>query len=606
MYLSTEKNMKCYQPGYPRPQFVRDRNSWENLNGPWDFSFDDRDEGVTQAWFRSFPASGKITVPFTYETPKSGIGDSRRHDVVWYHRKLSVNAAGKRGRRPVLHFEGSDYLTELWINGGFAGSHEGGYARFSFDITHLVREGENDITLRVRDSFDLTQPRGKQRWQDESFGCWYIQTTGIWKTVWLEWVPPEHIKTVKMTPVVSEGMLEIESEIEAEPCSGLDLEALITLGDTLITRLTIPVTKRRITLRADILSSGAGEWMLQTWAPEHPHLYDIVFRLIKDGAAADEAASYFGMRDIRIDGAGILLNGTPLYQRLILDQGYWKDSHLTPPDEDALVADIDKILAMGYNGVRKHQKIEDERFLYWCDVKGLLVWSEMAAGYEYNDRAVTNFTRQWMEIVQQNYNHPSIITWTPFNESWGIPHIKTSGAQQHFTEAVYHLTKSYDPCRPVIVNDGWEHTVSDIITLHDYEEGGENFLDRYLEHLEEILDNRLFHNLSKSAFADGYGYRGQPVIVSEFGGIAFNNDESGWGYGSKVNTREEFVKRFDAITTAIKKIDMICGYCYTQVSDVQQEINGLLDMDRNFKIDPGILKEINERKVGNFRRTGIK
>ncbi|MDR3167309.1 MAG: glycoside hydrolase family 2 [Treponema sp.] len=593
--------MKCYQPGYPRPQFVRDKNSWENLNGPWDFSFDDRDEGINQTWFRIFPASKKIILPFTYETPKSGIGDPRRHDVVWYHRNISLDAARERGRRLVLHFEGSDYLTKLWVNGSFAGIHEGAYARFSFDITHLVKDGDNDITIRVEDSFDMAQPRGKQRWKDENFGCWYIQTTGIWKTVWLERVPIEHIRMIKMTPFLSEGILEIESEIEAEVSAGIDLEVSVTLEDKPVTKLTLPVTKKRITLKADIPSPGAGEWMLRPWTPEHPHLYDIVFRLLKDGKELDRAASYFGMRDIRIDGVNVLLNGSPLYQRLILDQGYWKDSHLTPPDEEALIADIDKILAMGYNGVRKHQKIEDERFLYWSDVKGLLVWNEMAAAYEYNDRAATAFTRQWMEIVGQNYNHPSVITWTPFNESWGVPQIKTSRAQQHFTEAIYHLTKSYDPYRPVIVNDGWEHTVSDIITLHDYEERGEDFFNRYLEHLEEILDNRFFHNLSKSAFAGGYGYRGQPVILSEFGGIAFNH-ESGWGYGNKVNTREEFIKRFEAITTAIKKIDIICGYCYTQLSDVQQEMNGLLDMERNFKVDPGIIKEINERKVGCTRR----
>jgi beta-galactosidase/beta-glucuronidase len=305
------------------------------------------------------------------------------------------------------------------------------------------------------------------------------------------------------------------------------------------------------------------------------------------------------MREITIDGPNVLLNGTPLYQRLILDQGYWKDSHLTPPDEEALVTDIDKILALGYNGVRKHQKTEDERFLYWADVKGLLVWSEMAAAYEFNDRAAASFTREWMEIVRQNYNHPSVITWTPFNESWGVGRIKTDAAQQRFTQAIYYLTKSFDPCRPVICNDGWEHTISDIVTLHDYEEKGEDFLDRYLEHMEEILGNTIYHNKSKSAFADGFAYRGQPLILSEFGGIAFNSGNSGWGYGNKVNSPEEFIKRFDAITTAIKRLDIFCGYCYTQVTDVQQEINGLLDSERNFKVDPKIIKEINLRKVSS-------
>jgi hypothetical protein len=204
-----------------------------------------------------------------------------------------------------------------------------------------------------------------------------------------------------------------------------------------------------------------------------------------------------------------------------------------------------------------------------------------------------------MEILRQNYNHPSIITWTPFNESWGVPHIKTRKKEQSFTEAIYHLTKSYDPMRPVICNDGWEHTVSDIITLHDYEERGEDFLKRYQGRLDEILQNRLSHNKHHFAFADGYSYRGQPVIISEFGGIAFNNAGEGWGYGNKVNSPEEYIKRFDSITTAIKELEEVCGYCYTQVTDVQQEINGIMDMNRNFKVDPEILREINTRKVGN-------
>jgi beta-galactosidase/beta-glucuronidase len=594
--------MKSRQDGYPRPQFVRDADSWSCLNGSWDFAFDDRNEGTEEGWFRSFPTDRKIIVPFTYETPKSGIGDPGRHETVWYHRNIPVEKNKHSGKSVILHFEGSDYRTELWVNGNFAGTHDGAYARFSFDITRFVRDGQNDVTLRVEDSFDTTQPRGKQRWKDKSFDCWYIQTTGIWKTIWLEYVPLEHICSVKMTPLFSEGKLKIEAEVQA-PCRGSAprlLEAAVSFQGAPVTSLVIPATKRRLEMTADLVNTGISEWGFFRWEPGHPQLYDISFRLFTEGNILDEVLSYFGMREIRIDGSTILLNGAPLYQRLILDQGYWKESHLTPPDEEALITDIDMALAAGYNGVRKHQKTEDERFLYWADVKGLLVWSEMAAAYEYHDAAVSNFTREWMEIVRQNYNHPSIITWTPFNESWGIPAVKTDSAQQHFTEAIYYLTKAYDPCRPVIANDGWEHTISDIITLHDYEEKGEDFFDRYSD-LDALLDNLIYHNRFKSAFARGYGYRGQPVIISEFGGIAFNNDE-GWGYGNKVNAGEEFIKRFDAITTAIKKIDRICGYCYTQLTDVQQEINGLMDMERNFKVDPDVLKEINQRAVSTLYR----
>ena len=252
-------------------------------------------------------------------------------------------------------------------------------------------------------------------------------------------------------------------------------------------------------------------------------------------------------------------------------------------------------------GLRKHQKTEDERFLYWCDKKGLLVWSEMAAAYEFEDYGVEEFTREWTEIVRQNYSHPCIIIWTPFNESWGIPQVKTDPRQQHFTEEIYHLTKTLDPYRPVIVNDGWEHTVSDIITLHDYEEEGKILLDRYLNCKEEILKGEVYHCSSKSAFAQGYGYKGQPVIISEYGGIAFAGEDKRWGYGNKVADKEAFIQRFDEITTAVKSLPYVCGYCYTQVSDVQQEINGLMDARRNFKVDPEVIREINERKVGYWR-----
>jgi beta-galactosidase/beta-glucuronidase len=586
--------MQCYQPGYPRPQFVRDKDSWKPLDGTWDFAFDDSNEGWGKEWFRSFQKQREIIVPFTYEYPASGIGDRSRHDVVWYQRTVDLDKG--QGKRLFLHFEGSDYRTQVWVNGAFVGEHAGGYARFSFDITGQAREGDNRITVRVEDSFDAGQPRGKQRWKDENFGCWYLQNTGIWKSVWIETAPETRIAGVKMTPVLLQGTLEIEAEV-TNPREDLSFEASISFRGTAVNRVTVPASKGRLRLTVDINNTALWEWGIHPWSPERPDLYDIAFRLTRNGAAVDQVLSYFGMRDIRIQGNSVLLNGSPLYQRLILDQGYWKDSGITPPGEQALIDDIDKVMAAGYNGVRKHQKNEDERFLYWADVKGLLVWSEMAAAYEFGDAALENFTREWMEILKQNYNHPSIITWTPFNESWGVPGIMASEPQQHFTEAVYYLTKAYDPRRPVICNDGWEHTVSDIITLHDYEERGEDLLSRYGD-LDGILSNTVPHNKSRFAFARGYRYAGQPVIISEFGGIALSNRGEGWGYGNKVESSAEYIKRFDSITTAIKKLDGVAGFCYTQVTDVQQEINGIMDMDRNFKVEPEILKEINTRDVG--------
>lgn len=583
---------KCYIKDYPRPQFVR--NDWENLNGAWDFSFDDEKVGEADRWFASFPAQKEIQVPFTYETKMSGIGDETCHEAVWYHRTVSVSAETLQEKKTILHFEGSDYVTKVWVNGNYVGSHTGGYARFSFDITKELHAGENDIVVKAEDSFDTQQPRGKQRWEPENFGCWYVQTTGIWKTVWMEFVPKNYLQSVKMTPMYTDHRLDVEFDVNADHY-GKDLmvEAEIYFGDIFVNAVRIPVTKAHIQTSIDVYSTDVNDFGIARWHPDDPNLYDITFTLLENGEEVDHVGSYFGMRDIRISGNQILLSNDTLYQRLILDQGYWKDSHLTPPSEEALIEDIDKIMQLGYNGVRKHQKVEDERFLYWCDVKGLLVWSEMASAYRFTDEAVAQFVTQWTEIVRQNYNHPSIITWTPFNESWGVPFIHFRKPEQHFTETVYYLTKTLDPFRPVIVNDGWEHTISDILTLHDYQEIGDLLYNRYTQRKDTILKNEEGHCHFKFALAEGYEYKGQPIIISEYGGIAFNNSQEGWGYGNKVADEDAFLKRFDDITTAIKKLPYVCGYCYTQVSDVQQEINGLMDMDRNFKVNADAVREIN-------------
>ena len=597
--------MKCYIKDYPRPQFVR--TDWENLNGTWDFAFDDANRGEKEGWYQDFKGELKIQVPFTYETKLSGIQDEKRHDNIWYHRTICVDGGKLADNRFMIHFEGCDFHTKLWVNGQYAGDHRGGYARFSFDITELLKDGENELTVKAEDSFDVQQPRGKQRWENDNFACWYVQTTGIWKTVWTEYVPNIRLDKVKMTPNFHDGALELEYEVEAPECElGGDLlvAATVTFGDVLISKIITAATEAHVTAKANVIYKGSNsfEWGIRPWSPESPDLYDITFEVIKDGKVVDTIGSYFAMREIRIEGPNILLNGRPLYQRLILDQGYWKESHLTPPSEEALIEDIDKIHELGYNGLRKHQKTEDERFLYWCDVKGMLVWSEMAAAYQYTDKAVEEFTHEWLEIVKQNYNHPCIITWTPMNESWGMAQVETDRTQQHFTEMVYHLTKSIDKYRPVIVNDGWEHTVSDIITLHDYEEAGEVLYKRYTEFKDEIFTTEVYHSNHKSAMANGYEYKGQPVIISEYGGIAFSGGAEGeWGYGNTVETKEEFIDRFDRITTAVKEIPYCCGFCYTQVSDVQQEINGLMDMERNFKVDPAVIREINERKIGYWR-----
>lgn len=596
--------MQCYKKNYPRPQFVR--SEWDNLNGIWDFRFDEKNLGEEERWFEHFDAETTIRVPFTYETKCSTIEDDTCHENIWYRRSFAVCQKRLQDFRYVLHFEGSDFETKVWVNGQYAGSHRGGYARFSFDVSNFVKDGENDLVVKVEDSADMQQPRGKQRWLAQNFACFYSHTTGIWKTVWGEYVPKTSLSCVKMTPNLEESCLDLGFDVTAPsgygPNRDLMVETTVSYQGELIGRTSIAVLAGHRKTRVDLFAKKENDfaWGIKKWTPDKPELYDITFCLMKNGQVCDTVGSYFAMREVRLDGPNVLLNGVPLYQRLLLDQGYWKDSHLTPPSEEALLEDIEKIKQMGFNGVRKHQKVEDERFLYWCDVKGLLVWSEAPAAYQFSDMAAAEFTREWMEIVKQNYNHPCIITWTPFNESWGVGQIRTRQDQQHFTEAVYHLTKSFDRYRPVIANDGWEHTVTDILTLHDYEETGDLFRARYQNFRDEILKSEISYNRDAFSFSEGFSYTGQPVIVSEYGGIAFCGGD-GFGYGNKVQSEEDFIRRFDEITTAIKEIPYICGYCYTQVSDVQQEENGLMDMERNFKVDPEKIREINLRRVGCVR-----
>lgn len=579
-----------YVKDYPRPQWVRDE--WQLLNGEWSFRFDDSFEGEGNKWYSKLHADRTIQVPFTYETKASGIGEEQFHPCVWYERNVSIPAAVS-GKRVMLHFQAVDYLAKLWVNGVYIGSHEGGYSAFSFDITDAVELGEdNRITVRVEDGNSTMQPRGKQRWIDKNYGCWYVQTTGIWQSVWLEYVDVYHVNSTKITPKLEDASVTFEYELGSTIRSfeGLTLQTIIRYDGKLIRSTETHVDRKFIKVDLSVMND-VGEWKVHAWHPNHPNLYDAEVILKKDGQPVDTVYTYFGMRSIRIKGNRVLLNNYVYYQRLLLDQGYWEDTHLTPPSEEALIDDIEKTLALGFNGVRKHQKLEDPRFLYWADRKGLLVWSEFPAAYEFGDDAVHRLTKEWTEVVRQHYNHPSIVTWVPFNESWGIKNVSTDRKQQQFTESIYHLTKAYDQMRPVVVNDGWEHTVSDIITLHDYEELGTVLEARYKDK-DALLSCEVSHDKSRYAFANGYSYKGQPVMISEYGGIAFKS-EAGWGYGNQVKNDEEFLARYEGITQAIKNLDYVSGFCYTQLTDVQQEVNGLLTIHREPKIDMEKIKKIN-------------
>ncbi|MGN7940522.1 glycoside hydrolase family 2 protein [Metabacillus sp. 22489] len=575
---------------YPRPQF--ERTDWMNLNGEWNFKFDQENKGEKEKWYEGADFDKKIIVPFTYETKASGIGEEKFCPNVWYQKKIEIPPQYKN-KKILLHFQAADYITKLWVNGMFVGERKGGQIAFSFNITdYLVESNELNIVVKNEDSQSCFQPRGKQRWMDNSYECWYVQTTGIWQTVWLEFLNEVHLQSVKITPNIDTESVEFTYELSGNPDPALVLRTSISFKGQQIKTVDQSVIRTTQTFTTNI-TSEFHHWRVFHWSPGAPNLYDVEFTLMKDDEVIDQVRSYFGMRKISIENGNVLLNNIPLYQRLILDQGYWKDSHLTPPSEEAILEDIDKVLEMGFNGVRKHMKVEDQRFLYWADKKGLLVWSEMAATYEFSDEAVQSFTEEWLEVVKQHYNHPSIITWTPFNESWGVKNIYTDRKQQKFTEGIYHLTKAIDSMRPVIVNDGWEHTVSDILTLHDYVEYGDEFVNRYKDK-QKIVNNEIAFNKFKHAMAQGYEYKGQPIIISEYGGIAFNS-EKGWGYGDQVESEKDFLYRYESITQLIKDTSYISGYCYTQITDVQQEVNGLLNEEREPKVDVKKIREINRK-----------
>lgn len=578
---------------YPRPQFVRE--NWLSLNGKWNFLFDDEDTGEREKYYNFFPESIEIEVPFSYETKKSGIGDETVHKNVWYQKNINISEINKN-ENIILHFEGSDYITKLWINGSYVGLNKGGYHRFSFDITDYLVNGENSFTIKVEDSLSKEQPRGKQRYKNKSWECLYVQTTGIWKSVWMERVPSKYFVSSKITPVFDNGTVDIELITNIyEGFNNYEIETDILFNNKVVNSLKNKVENRYIKYNMGICGDKVHSIMV--WSPKQPNLYDIVYKLYYNGTLLDKVYSYFGVRKIEIEKNKLLLNNEELYLKMVLDQGYWEESHLTPPDEEAIIKDIEIARKYGFNGIRKHQKTEDERFLYYCDIKGMLVWGEMASCYEFTDESTENFTDEWIKAVKQNYNHPSIITWVPINESWGVPDIRHDIKQQNYANSLYYLTKSVDDTRPVISNDGWEHTVSDIITMHDYKQNGELLYDTYNDEELSVINNKSEYNGKNKLFSESYKYDGQPVIMSEYGGIALNSDK-GWGYGEQVKDEEEFIIRFRELTNAIKSTKYISGYCYTQLTDTQQEINGLVYENRRDKFSDKIInmiKEINEQ-----------
>ncbi len=577
------KHTKCYIKEYPRPQFVRP--DWVNLNGEWKFGFGEEVEG-------SLGLQGElprvIRVPFSYETELSGINCQEQHSVVWYARKIQ----GKAGKRSILHFEGADHDTEVYVNGKYVGSHSGAYSRFSFDVTDYLADGEGLLVVKCTDENHPMQVLGKQRWMKESFLCWYVQTTGIYKTVWMEYVEDTYLTKLMITPETKDYSVHFKVSVNA-PAQDVEVRFTITFDGTPVQTASVWASEVEncVSVRLDTRNLN---YQVAQWMHWEPNLYDLEISVYKNGVLTDTVGSYFGLRDYRAKEGKILFNDVPFYSKLLLDQGYWKESGLTPPSDEALLKDIQLAKAMGFNGVRKHQKVEDERFLYFADILGFTVWCEMPSNHWFSETATKEIAREWIDIVVQNYNHPSIVTWVVFNESWGLRNIRRNEAQSNLATGMYYITKSIDTMRPVISNDGWTHAKSDILTIHHYEQNGERLYEIY-NTLDKLTKGDC-NNWQQQPYAEGYEYEGQPIILSEFGGAAYAADCNGhldWGYGNAVKTPEEFMERFEGVVKAAEKMH-ISGYCYTQLSDVEQEVNGLLDENHEPKIPVEEIKKVVE------------
>lgn len=563
------KHTKCYIPEYPRPQLVR--KDWLNLNGEWKFGFG---EEVTADEVMSGELPRTINVPFTYETKLSGIEDHSQHHTVCYSRMI----CGKEGKRTILTFDGVDYDCEIYVGGKLAGTHRGAYSRFSLDVTDFLNEGEALLVVKCTDNDLPIQVRGKQRWEKDSFGCWYVQTTGIYKTVWLEYVDEVHLTKLKITPDISDSSVKFDLSV-SKPADDVEVRIKITFDGRHIQTVSVWAADIDNTVSVRLDSKNI-TYQTEMWSLWNPALYDVEVSVRKGDRVTDTVGSYFGLREYTVKDGKLLFNNGPFYARLVLDQGYWKESGITPPSEEAIMRDIQLAKEMGFNGCRKHQKNEDERFYYYADIMGFTVWCELPSNHWFSDEAAKDITAQWLDIVTQNYNHPSLVTWVLFNESWGVKGIASNRAQSNLATGLYYMTKSVDTMRPVISNDGWSHAKSDILTLHHYEQNAEWLYSMY-NNRTKLTDGDVW-NSQILPFADGYKYEGQPIIMSEFGGTHYAQSE-GWGYGAAVHTDEEFLERFGSLMDAVKRMN-ISGYCYTQLTDVEQETNGLLSCGRAPKV----------------------
>ncbi len=560
------------RPEHPDPQF--ERANWLNLNGEWDFEFDFGNSKLEAGILEKKDWEKKILVPFCPESKLSGIEHTDFIPAVWYRRTVNVTANQLAGR-VILHFGAVDYDTTVYINGKKAGTHQGGYASFKFDVTEYLNEGENTLIVRaVDDVRDPLVPRGKQCPDLKSRGCDYTRTTGIWQTVWLEFVPEAYIKSFKLFPDYANGVIAVSAVVEGEgeftASASYEGKAMGSFSKVAKSTVTGEIQLSEIHL----------------WEVGCGRLYDLELTF-----GNDKVKSYFGLRNVKLDDYKFLINGKSVFQRLVLDQGFYPDGIYTAPTDEALENDIKLSLAVGFNGARLHQKVFEKRFLYHCDKLGYIVWGEYGNwGLDWsNPFSLAAMLPEWCECVERDFNHPSIIGWCPFNETWDI-----NGRKQydHVISTIYKVTKHMDETRPCIDTSGNFHTITDIYDVHDYEQDYHVFKENY--------DKLMTEGTLYERFPDRQMYSGKGCAwISEYGGLQWSKGDRGdaWGYGNAPKTEEEFIERYAGLTDALLDNYRMFGFCYTQLYDIEQEQNGLYYYDRAPKFDPEIFRKINTRKA---------
>lgn len=578
---------------YPRPQLRR--TDWVLLDGPWSFLEDAADSGVDLHLFDAdsdWSTADTITVPFPPESTASGIGRDVAN-VLWYRRDLGPIEVSA-GRRVLLHFEAVDYQAHVWLNGQHLGSHEGGQARFTFDITPCLRpQGPNILTVRSYDhAEDLEQPRGKQDWQAEPHAIWYRRTSGIWRSVWLEHVSPTHVSRLGFAVAADDS---VDTTVEVSGASGddLDVELVFSFENRILSRSRHQLMGTTLTTRVNLVDPQLHiEPNDLRWAPEHPHLIDVQVVVARGGVRVDHVTSYVGLRTVDVDDRHFMLNGHPYFLRMVLEQGYWPTTHLAAPSAQALRAEAELIKNLGFNGLRVHQKVADPRFLHACDRLGLIVWADTAASYAFSPRSLRRLTQEWFEIVERDRNHPCVVAWVPYNESWGVPQLEHSAAQRSAVAGVHALLKALDPTRVVLGNDGWEYVAGDVAGIHDYTHDPAELRRRF--GTLEAARNTLLTERSggRRLLLAEYGDRPhRPMVLTEFGGINLHNGDESWsGYGD-AEDEQDFLSQLSGLVGATVSSGL-AGYCYTQLTDTLQEQNGLTSADRVPKVPIESLRAI--------------